>query len=438
MAGGTWLAQNKKRPGAYINFKGVAAPATSIGNRGIVTLPLPMSWGAQITEVLSMDFASGKTLETLGLVVTDEDAQIYREALKNCYKAIIYRVDGGGVKATVTLEDLVVTAKYAGIKGNNISVAVITNGANFDVVTFYSGVEKNRQTVAGIADLVDNAWVDFSGTGDMEASAGTSLAGGTNGTVSNTNYTNYLTAIQSYNWNTMGIPADNPTVAAAVSTFIKLQRDQYGKKVQAVLYNYSDNYEGIITVDQGYKTTTETISATTFVAYMAGLTAGSAVNQSNTYHVIQGAVEIVNPKTNEQIETALAEGKLVLSSRIDGAIVIEQDINTLHEFTIEKPYSFSKNRVIRALDGINNDLALTFEVNYIGKVNNNEDGRNLYKASVIGYLNTLQEISAIQNFDSSTDVSISAGEAIDAVVADLAIQPVDSMEKLYMTVLVGE
>ena len=49
----------------------------------------------------------------------------------------------------------------------------------------------------------------------------------------------------------------------------------------------------------------------------------------------------------------------------------------------------------------------------------------------------LQNIAAIQNFDSSTDIQIYAGEAIDAVVADLAIQPVDSMEKLYMTVMVG-
>ena len=49
----------------------------------------------------------------------------------------------------------------------------------------------------------------------------------------------------------------------------------------------------------------------------------------------------------------------------------------------------------------------------------------------------LQNISAIQNFDSGQDIQVYAGEAIDAVVVDLAIQPVDSMEKLYMTVMVG-
>ncbi len=128
---------------------------------------------------------------------------------------------------------------------------------------------------------------------------------------------------------------------------------------------------------------------------------------------------------------------MVLSTRQDGVIVIEQDINTLHTFTPDKGYAFSKNRVIRTLDEINNSTALLFERSYIGKVDNNEDGRNIFKSDVISYLNMLQSIAAIQNFDSAKDIQVYAGEAIDAVVVDLAIQPVDSMEKLYMTVMVG-
>ena len=438
MAGGTWTSQNKVRPGAYINFKGVSAVATSLGTRGIVTLPLPMSWGAQITELLSTELASGNSLELIGYNLSALEAQVYREALKNCYKAIIYRVDSGGVKASATIGNLTATAKYAGIIGNSISVSIVANGTKFDVYTFVDGVQKDKQTALELAsEVLDNVWVDFTGTLALAANAGTSLEDGTNGTVTNDNYTAYLSAIQSYNWNTMGLPVDNDTVAAAVVTFIQAQRDTYGKKVQAVLYDYDCDYEGIISVDQGYKTLDETVAATTFVAYMAGLTAGSEINQSNTYRVIEGAVEVVGPKTDAQIEAALGLGKLVLSYRMDGAIVIEQDINTLHTFTVEKPYSFSKNRVLRVLDGINNQLSLDFQTNYIGKLSNNADGRNLYKVSIIGYLLKLQAAEAIQNFNSETDVSVGAGEAIDSVVVDIAIQPVDSMEKVYMTVVVN-
>ena len=62
---------------------------------------------------------------------------------------------------------------------------------------------------------------------------------------------------------------------------------------------------------------------------LAGLTAGSDADASNTYHVINGAVSIVYPEGvtpygDEEIEEALKDGKLVLSTRQDGAVVIEQ------------------------------------------------------------------------------------------------------------------
>ena len=339
---------------------------------------------------------------------------------------------------------LTATAKYACIVGNEIAVSVDANTAAsaFDVITVFRNVEKDRQTVTTVEELEDNDWVVFSGTGNVVANAGVTLAGGTNGTVSDATYANYLDAIKAYNWNTMAIPQDASSQTQNFITFIENQRDTFGKKVQAVLYNVDADYEGIISVAQGYETTDETISPTTFVAYVAGLTAGANPNESNTYHVISGAVSVVypdgvTPYGNEEIIEALKAGKFILSTRQDGAVVVEQDINTLHTFTPDKRYAFSKNRVIRTLDEINNSVALVFERSYIGKVNNNDDGRNIFKADIINYLNTLQNISAIQNFDPTVDIQIYAGEAIDAVVVDLAVQPVDSMEKLYMTVMVG-
>ncbi len=442
MAGGTFKSQNKIRPGAYINFKGVAKPLSSLGTRGVVTMPVAMSWGAEVTELLSTDLIDGKSLPKIGYTAFDEEAQIFREALKNAYKAIIYRLDTGGTKATASLTPLTATAKYAGVVGNEIAVSVVANGDKFDVITLFRGIERDRQTVTTVEELVPNDYVVFSGTGNLVANAGVTLTGGKNGTVSQETYATYLNVIKAYKWNTMGIPQDVPNINPSIVTFIINMRENLGKKVQAVLYNADADYEGIITVNQGYKTTDETVSPTTFVAYVAGLTAGSDVNASNTYHVIDGAVSIVYPEDvtpygEEEIEEALKAGKMVLSTRQDGAIVIEQDINTLHTFTPDKGYAFSKNRVIRTLDEINNSIALLFERSYIGKVDNNDDGRNIFKSDVINYLNMLQGISAIKNFDSTTDIQVYAGEAIDAVVVDLAIQPVDSMEKLYMTVTVG-
>jgi hypothetical protein len=46
-------------------------------------------------------------------------------------------------------------------------------------------------------------------------------------------------------------------------------------------------------------------------------------------------------------------------------------------------------------------------------------------------------LRAVTNFDGAKDITVLPGEAVDAVVVDLVIQPVDSMEKLYMTVNVN-
>ena len=113
--------------------------------------------------------------------------------------------------------------------------------------------------------------------------------------------------------------------------------------------------------------------------------------------------------------------------------MVEQDINSLVTFTPEKNQGFSKNRVMRVVDGVANDSKQTFEDNYIGKVTNNVDGRELFKADRIEYFNGLQAISAIEAFDSE-ELTIEAGATKDSVVMNVAIMPTDAMEKLYMTV----
>lgn len=45
MAGGTWTAQNKVRPGVYINFRSDASIGFTLGSRGTVAICEPLSWG---------------------------------------------------------------------------------------------------------------------------------------------------------------------------------------------------------------------------------------------------------------------------------------------------------------------------------------------------------------------------------------------------------
>ena len=132
---------------------------------------------------------------------------------------------------------------------------------------------------------------------------------------------------------------------------------------------------------------------------MASLEAGVSITQSLTGAVIPGAIAVNDdPVKHDDIVDALNAGKLILSRRGDGAIVIEKDQNSLHTFTPTKSYIFSKNRPMRVLDQIGNDVKTLFNTSYLGKVNNGEDGRNIYKNDLVSYFKTLEGMGAIQNF----------------------------------------
>ena len=83
-----------------------------------------------------------------------------------------------------------------------------------------------------------------------------------------------------------------------------------------------------------------------------------------------------------------------------------------------------------------NDVYRQFSLYYIGKVDNNETGRSLLKSWIVGYLNEIQANNGIKNF-TAEDVTVSAGKTVDSVVITAAIQPVDAVEKIYMTVNVS-
>ena len=86
------------------------------------------------------------------------------------------------------------------------------------------------------------------------------------------------------------------------------------------------------------------------------------------------------------------------------------------------------------LDAIANHIALDFEQNYAGKVTNDDNGRDLFKTSVISYLTNLQTSGAIVNFDSQNDVTVLPGEQPDAFYSEIYVQPTYSVDKLYMVI----
>ena len=433
MAGGIWTAQDKVRPGAYINVHGNGKVGTSSAVSGIMTIPLPLKFGP-VGKVLELDATSDLTI--LGNTLSDPEMLLLREAFKRARKVLLYRV-GGGTKATKTEGALTVTAQYPGTRGNAISVAVTANAnlaSTFNVVTYLDGVAVDTQTVATVGELKPNKLVTFSGTGAL-AKATIALESGTDTAAQANDYAKYFEAIQVYEFNTMALPVTDDGIKATAAAFIKRLRDEEGYKVQLVVANHDANHEAVINVSNGVVLADGTkLTAEQCTAWVAGASASAGVTGSLTYDTYDGAVD-ANPRMiNSDIIDALKAGKFIFTEK-RGTAVVEQDINSLHTFTKEKGKDFSKNRVLRVLDDIANSSKKTFEDNYIGKVNNNTDGRELFKADRIVYFDRLMGMGAIENFVPD-DITIAQGDSKDSVLLDVKVQPVDAMEKLYMTVVV--
>lgn len=449
MAGGTFQSQNKIRPGAYIKFQGVPSQDNIVGSRGVVTMAAPMGWGpeGQLIKVTVNDLSNNNLEKIIGCNIYNEKAKLVKAALENAHTLLLYRGDKGGVKATATLSvgesiNLTVTAKYAGTIGNTISVGVKQSFSDgYNVVTFLGSTQKDSQIVSKIEDLVSNDYVDFSGTGTISKEAvNTLLTNGTDGTFTTQNYTEYLAILKNTEFDTLAaysFEEEEIFNGDDIKTFIQEMREQRGIKCQAVINNYAAaNYEGIIsTYNQGvrYADGSE-LSADEFVVWAAGATAGADITESNTYKVVENAVEITGDVIEDDIETLITQGYFIISKRRDGAVVVEKDINTLVTLGDNVTEAYKENKVIRLLDAIANHIANDFEQNYIGKVTSDSSGLALFKASIITYLTSLQTSGAIINFNSSTDVMVEAGEQPDSFYSEIYIQPTYSVNKLYMVV----
>lgn len=440
MAGGNWTSQNKKQPGVYINVKSSMEQAASVGDRGIVAICEPLSWGPE-GEIMTIHTGDDFT-PYMGYDLIHKKALFLREIFKGTdhtkgpVKVLLYRPSTtGATKASAAIEPLTVTAKYNGTRGNDISVSVIAdpdNEGSFTVQTVVDGMIKHAQTGTVVADLKGNDWVVFSGTGKLTASAGSPLTGGSDGIVSGTAHSAFLTALESHSFNIVIYDGSDKTVQAAYVAFIKRMRDNLGKKCQAVMADAESNSDAVISVKNGVVLSDETILTphqTTW--WVGGSEAGAKYSESLVYAQYPDAVN-VSPRLNaSEVDDALSKGQIVFFEEF-GSVKIVSDNNTLTTYTPDKGEAFSLNQVIRTLDTVASDIYENFSKNYIGKIQNNASGRDLLKAWIVGYLNEIQANGGIQNFVAD-DVVIEAGEAINSVVISLAIQPVAAVEKIYIT-----
>ena len=96
---------------------------------------------------------------------------------------------------------------------------------------------------------------------------------------------------------------------------------------------------------------------------------------------------------------------------------------------------FQDNQTVRVIDQIAIDDANIFNTKYNGHVPNDNPGRISLWTDLVKIRQNLNDIRAIENFVDS-DVTVSQGDSKKSVRANSVIQVVNTMSKLYMTVVI--
>ncbi|QNQ80782.1 phage tail sheath family protein [Lactobacillus sp. PV034] len=447
---GTWKAQNKRRPGAYVNVKGTgdATSESSVG-RLLMISDASLDWGAK--GIISL--TSGSNFKAkLGTDLDNEQLLALKEALKGAETVLFLNPNGGeAAKGTAENSPFNFTANYPGLKGNDISVSIepeiVVNGAMPTKATvttlFGASIVDQRIITATDIEKFSNDFVTATPVDNpvLPTSAiSIKLSDGITNKVEVTDLLNDALENENYSVVTTGGIDTKSNIHALLVEAVKRLREDEGIKVRAVVPGDDStttyNYEGVSVVGNGFvESDGRIIDTTNAAAFFAGVSASADAGTSLTYYTVSDAMEASPKLNNEKTINALNAGQIVFTTRPGQRVVVEQDINSLTKFTADRPKEFSKNRVIRTIDDICTNSVDVFEQTFLGKVGNDANGRDLFKANRIAYLSNLQQNGIIQSFDNA-DVVVEKGNDSDSILVNIAVIPVDSMEKLYMTLVV--
>lgn len=425
---GTFVSQNKKLPGTYINFVSATKATAATSERGVAAMALNLDWGPdkEIFKITNEDFVNN-TLKTLGYAYSDDKLKGLRDLFLNITTLYAYRLNSGD-KASCKYA----TAKYSGIRGNDITIVISKNvddDNKYDVTTVLGTKTVDEQTVSSAEELTNNDYVVFNTEETLEVTAGTILSGGTNGESTGDSHQEFLSKLEAYSFNAVGCDSEDSATSTLYATFIKRMRENVGTKCQAVLYNTNSDYEGVVNV---VNTTEE--SNTGLIYWVTGIIAGCAINKSNTNKSYDGEYTVNTDYTQTELEDGIDAGKFMLH-KVGDEVRVLKDINSLVTTDTDKNDDFKSNQTIRVIDQVATDVAAVFNDKYIGKIQNNEAGRVSLWNDIVLLFKDYQTMQAIENF-STDDITVEIGNTKESVVIDASVEPVNSMEKLYMSVVV--
>ena len=223
-------------------------------------------------------------------------------------------------------------------------------------------------------------------------------------------YAKALRKLKDLKWNYLCIPGLDPADTMTVAAWIKQYRTDERKTFKAVLSNCSADHEGIVNL------TTENITssitgkkhtAADYCARIAGVLAGLSLARSSTFYVLD---DISEAETPDDPSDRVSAGELVIV--FDGRrFKIGRGVNSLVTFTTEKTEDVRFIKIVEGMDLYMDDIRETYEDDYVGKVINDYDGKQMLVAAIGAYHKGLLGNVLDRDFDNAVAIDIEAQRA---------------------------
>lgn len=437
--GGIFSTQNKVLPGSYINFVSVNNTDASLSERGVVAMCKSLPWGDGGMQVLTREDFQKNAQKLFAFSYTANILYYLREIFKHSRKILLYNTN----TALTPASNSFCSAAKAGSAGNRISVEVLANhNGSFRVTTYFERSVIDVQNVTEMAKLKNNDYVIFDKSKTLAETeiGGEPLTGGAS-TAGPNGHVNFLNELENYSCNVVVCDVEKPDEPSGsdyitrqmYEEYVKRRRDSDGVKLQLVMWDTEADYEGIVSIKNEY------IDGDGFelVYWTAGVCAGLSAGQSAANMKYDGELDpkqMMVDYNSAELESLIEKGQFVLHNVNDEIRVLE-DINTLVTTTDIKGSVFKENQTVRICDQIANDIAALFTRKYMGRVPNDKAGRLSLWNDIVKLHEQLQDMRAIEDLNED-DISVERGDSKKSVVVYEAINVVNGMGQLYMTVAI--
>ena len=144
LGGGVFVTQNKVLPGSYINFVNASTAGSTIGERGVVAIALPLAKAAgSVIEVTKADFVY-ECEELLGKKYDSADVAALREIFKHANKVYVYDLGTDG-----TVEDAI-----SALEAYDFNILCAYTNVAEDVAAYIAAVKSWRDEMGKKCQVV--------------------------------------------------------------------------------------------------------------------------------------------------------------------------------------------------------------------------------------------------------------------------------------------